>query len=269
MMLRRLAARATARIAVRGLHAPVCGAGAFTDAELSIRDAAAAFCAEHLPPAKVLAMDNAARLDPALVRALHTSGFMGIEIPERHGGAGASFVAACLAIEEFAKRDASTAVMVDVQNTLVNNVFKKWGSPALQDWALPRLATSDVASFALSEPGSGSDAFALKTRATRDKAGGGWVIDGGKVWITNGAEAGLFLIFANVDPSKGHRVRFLLRAARLSARGALTLHSLLPSPLSPPGHHGVPRGARRAGAHGRQAGGQAGHPRVVDGTAAL
>ena len=184
-------------------HPPVVGPGALSAEERAIRDAASSFCAEHLTPAKVLAMDNAAKLDPSLVRALHTSGFMGIEIPEVHGGAGGSFVASCLAIEEFSKRDASVAVMVDVQNTLVNNVFKKWGSRELQDWALPRLATQDVASFALSEPGSGSDAFALKTRATRD--GDSWVIDGGKIWITNGAEAGLFLIFANVDPSKGHR----------------------------------------------------------------
>ena len=184
-------------------HPPVVGPHALTPEEASIRDAAAAFCAEQLPPARVLAMDEAARLEPALVAALFDAGLMGVEVPEAHGGSGASFVAACLVVEEVAKRDASVAVLVDVQNTLVNNVFKKWATPALQEFAYPRLASSAVGCFCLSEPGSGSDAFALKTRA--EKRGDAWEINGGKVWITNGGEAGLFLIFANVDPSKGHR----------------------------------------------------------------
>lgn len=177
------AALARARPASTLAHPPVAGSSlSYTQEERDIRDAASAFCDEHLPPARVLRMDEAAKYDADLVKGLHSAGFMGIEIPERHGGAGASFVASCLAIEEFSKRDASVAVMVDVQNTLVNNVFKKWGSAAVQDWALPRLATTDVGSFALSEPGSGSDAFALKTRAVKD--GEDWVIDGGKIWIT-------------------------------------------------------------------------------------
>jgi alkylation response protein AidB-like acyl-CoA dehydrogenase len=182
---------------------PVVGASSLTDEERSIRDAAAAFASEHLTPTRVLKMDKEARMEPELVRSFFDSGFMGIEISEKYGGAGASFVASCLAIEEFAKKDASAAVMVDVQNTLVNNVFKRWGSREIQDFAYPLLSQREVGCFCLSEAGSGSDAFALKTRAERD--GDHWVINGGKVWITNGGEAGLFLIFANVDPSKGHR----------------------------------------------------------------
>jgi len=148
-------------------------------------------------------MDADGVMDPSLISSLFSSGFMGIEIPQEYGGTGASFMAACLAIEELAMADASVAVLVDVQNTLVNNVFKMYASPELASFAWPRLAKSSVASFALSEPGSGSDAFALKTRA--EKKGDTYTINGGKVWITNGGEADLFLIFANVDPSKGHR----------------------------------------------------------------
>ena len=175
----------------------------FSEEEASIKDAAAAFAAEHLPLARVLSMDAAGALEPSLVSALFSSGFMGIEIPQEHGGTGASFMAAVLAIEELARADASTAVLVDVQNTLVNNVFKMYASPELAAFAWPRLAARSVASFCLSEPGSGSDAFALRTRAERD--GDHYVINGGKVWITNGGEADLFLIFANVDPAKGYK----------------------------------------------------------------
>ncbi len=170
-----------------------------------MRDAAAAFAREHLPPARVQAMDAASAYEPSLLTSLFSSGFMGIEIPERHGGTGASFTASCLAIEELSKVDASVAVLVDVQNTLVNNVFKMYASPALQEYAWPLLASRCVGSFALSEPGSGSDAFALKTRAEPSGDGQHYVLSGSKVWITNGGEAELFLVFANVDPSKGHR----------------------------------------------------------------
>lgn len=149
---------------------------------------------------------------------------MGIEIPQKYGGAGMSFLASCLAVEEMAKVDASVAVCLDVQNTLVNNVFAKWASDEVKERAWPRLAGNTVGSFALSEPGSGSDAFALKTRA--DKRGDYYVINGrceastrpygtcseitsfaprSKAWITNGGEAGLFLVMANVDPSKGYK----------------------------------------------------------------
>jgi len=175
-----------------------------TEAERAVRDGAAAWAASELPLERVLRMDAASRLEPSLVSSLFSAGLMGIEIPERYGGSEASFMASCLAIEEISKRDASVAVMMDVQNTLVNNVFKKWGSPSVCDFALPLLAQSAVGCFCLSEPGSGSDAFALRTRAEK-RPDGTYVIDGGKMWITNAHEAKLFLIFANVDPSKGHR----------------------------------------------------------------
>ncbi len=168
-----------------------------------MKDAAAAFADQHLSLDRVLRMDKASMFEPSLVPQLHAAGLMGIEIPVEHGGSGASFLAACLAVEELAKRDASVSVMVDVQNTLVNNVFKMYASPELQAFAWPRLATRSVASFALSEPGSGSDAFALTTRAER--TGDYYTITGSKCWITNGGEAELFLIFANVDPSKGYK----------------------------------------------------------------
>ena len=175
----------------------------FSEEEAAIQHAARDFAAQHLPLDRVVRMDTAGALEPSLVSSLFSAGFMGIEIPEEHGGTGASFTAACLAIEQLAMRDASTAVMVDVQNTLVNNVFKMYASPELAAFAWPKLASSSVASFALSEPGSGSDAFALRTTAQRD--GEHYVLNGGKVWITNGGEADLFLIFANVDPSKGYK----------------------------------------------------------------
>ena len=194
--------RALARPASSFLPAP---SWAVTDAEAAVRDAAAAWATAELPQARVQRMDAASRLEPALISSLFSAGLMGIEIPEKHGGVGASFMAAVLAIEELSKRDASVAVMADVQNTLVNNVFKKWGSPAVNDFALPLLAGSTVGCFCLSEAGSGSDAFALRTRATLDKGDGHYVISGEKMWITNANEAGLFLVFATVDPALAHR----------------------------------------------------------------
>ena len=202
--LARLARLARASAPRRGLSAAAFPPlNSFSEEEVAVRDAARAFAAEQLPLARVLRMDAAGAMEPSLVASLFSAGFMGIEVPQEHGGTGASFTAACLAVEELAKADASTAVMVDVQNTLVNNVFKMYASPELAAFAWPRLASRSVASFCLSEPGSGSDAFALKTRA--EKRGDHYVINGGKVWITNGGEAELFLIFANVDPAKGHR----------------------------------------------------------------
>lgn len=128
---------------------------------------------------------------------------MGVEIPEQYGGTGSSFMAACLAVEELAKVDASVAVAADVQNTLVNNIFARFATEEIKAFAFPKLASNTVGSFCLSEAGSGSDAFALKTRA--DKKGDYFVINGSKSWITNAGEAGLFLIMANVDPSAGYK----------------------------------------------------------------
>ncbi|MCX7753602.1 MAG: acyl-CoA dehydrogenase family protein, partial [Blastocatellia bacterium] len=152
---------------------------------------------------RVRAMDEAGRLDPALLRQLFEMGLMGIEIPEELGGQGGTFTQALIAIEELAKIDPSVAVVVDVQNTLVNNAIRRWGTAEQQRRWLPRLATDTLGAFALSEAGAGSDAFALAARAVRD--GGEYVLNGRKLWITNAAEAGLFLVFANSNPDAGHR----------------------------------------------------------------
>ena len=148
-------------------------------------------------------MDEAARFRPELLPKMFELGLMGIEVPEQFGGAGGSFFLAVLAIEELARVDASAAIYVDVHNTLVNNAMLRWGSEEQQIRYLPRMCTELLGAFALSEPASGSDAFALETRA-EDK-GTHWELTGRKFWITNGGEAGLFLIFANADFSKGYK----------------------------------------------------------------
>jgi alkylation response protein AidB-like acyl-CoA dehydrogenase len=170
--------------------------------EEMLRESTATFAQEVLAP-RVQEMDEAEALTPEVVSALFENGMMGIEVPEEHGGVGANFTSACLAVEEVAKVDPSVAVLMDIQNTLLVTAFRDYGNAAQQEAYLPRLATDTVCSFCLSEPGSGSDAFALKTRARKD--GSDWVIEGGKSWISNAREAGLFVVFANVDPSKGHR----------------------------------------------------------------
>jgi alkylation response protein AidB-like acyl-CoA dehydrogenase len=152
---------------------------------------------------RVHAMEQAAKLDPALIPKFFELGLMGIEIPEEHGGAGGSLFMTVLAVEELSAVDASAAIFVDVQNTLVNALLLKWAGSDVKRRYLPRLATDLVGAYALSEPGSGSDAFGLETKAT--KHGDAWVLDGRKLWITNGAEAGLFLIFANTDFAKGYK----------------------------------------------------------------
>ena len=149
------------------------------------------------------AMDEAAQFRPDLIPKFFELGLMGIEVPEQFGGAGGSIFMAVLAIEELARVDASAAIYVDVHNTLVNNALLRWGSDEQQRRYFPRLTTDLLGAFALSEPGSGSDAFALATRA--EQTGDGWELTGRKFWITNGAEAGLFIVFANTDPSKGYK----------------------------------------------------------------
>jgi alkylation response protein AidB-like acyl-CoA dehydrogenase len=148
-------------------------------------------------------MERAAKLDPELIKQCFEIGLMAIETPEEYGGAGSTFFNAILAIEELARVDASTSVFVDVQNTLVTNAFIKWGNEDLKKKYLPQMATSKVGAYALSEAGSGSDAFALKTRAV-DK-GDHYEITGQKLWITNGNEAEIFIVFATVDPEAGYR----------------------------------------------------------------
>ncbi|MGH6690400.1 MAG: acyl-CoA dehydrogenase family protein, partial [Gammaproteobacteria bacterium] len=142
-------------------------------------------------------------LDSTLIPKLFELGLMGVEIPEEHGGAGGSLFMTTLAVEELSAVDASTAILVDVQNTLVNALLLKWGSAELRRRYLPRLAADLVGAYALSEPASGSDAFGLETRATRQDDC--WILDGRKLWITNGAEAGLYIVFANTDFAKGYK----------------------------------------------------------------
>jgi butyryl-CoA dehydrogenase len=148
-------------------------------------------------------MEKAAALDATLLPKLFELGLMGIEIPEGLGGAGGGMFMTALAVEELSAIDASTAILVDVQNTLVIEPLLAYASNEQKQRYFPRLASEVVGAYALSEPGSGSDAFGLQTKATRK--GSGWVLDGRKLWITNGAEAGLYLIFANADFSKGYK----------------------------------------------------------------
>src|SRR6058998_3218986 len=173
-----------------------------SEEEELFRDTVRDFAERDVRP-RVAAMERAAAIDPALLAKCFELGLMGIEIPEQHGGAGGSLFMTVLAVEELSAVDASVAIFVDVQNTLVNNLLLKWASDDVQRRYLPRLATDLLGAYALSEPESGSDAFGLQTKAT--KRGDNWVLEGRKLWITNGAEAGLFIIFANADFSQGYK----------------------------------------------------------------
>jgi len=148
-------------------------------------------------------MDEQAKMSKALIEKCFGLGIMGVEIPEKHQGAGATFFMSVLVVEELARVDASVAVLVDVQNTLVNNAILRWGSEDQKERYFPKLATQWVGAYALSEAGSGSDAFALACRA--DDKGDHYELTGQKLWITNAAEAELFIVLANVDPAKGYK----------------------------------------------------------------
>jgi len=160
------------------------------------------FARERIGP-HVREMDEAGLFRKDLLREMFELGLMGIEIPEEHGGQGGNFFQAVLAVEALAMVDPSAAVIVDVQNTIANNVIIRWGNDDQKRRYLPRLARDMVASFALSEAGSGSDAFALATRATHH--GDHYALTGRKLWITNAAEAGLYLVFANAKPEAGYQ----------------------------------------------------------------
>jgi alkylation response protein AidB-like acyl-CoA dehydrogenase len=148
-------------------------------------------------------MDEASKMRPDLIAKFFELGLMGIEVPEQYGGAGGNIFLATLAIEQLARVDASAAIYVDVHNTLFNNALLRWGNDEQQARYFPRLTTELLGAFALSEPASGSDAFALECKAVQE--GDDWLLTGRKFWITSGAEAGLFIVFANVDPSKGYK----------------------------------------------------------------
>jgi len=152
---------------------------------------------------RVAEMDEKAKLDPALLKQCFDVGLMGIETPDEFGGAGSSFFTAILAVEELSRVDASVGVLVDVQNTLVNNAFMRWGNQEQKAKYLPRLAADTVGAYALSEAGSGSDAFAMQTRAVEKDDH--YLLNGQKLWITNGNEAEIFVLFANANPEAGYR----------------------------------------------------------------
>ncbi len=164
----------------------------------SIRD----FADEQIRPL-VSRMDQEERIDPALIQQFFELGLMGVEVSENYGGSGGTFFMAILAVEEISRVDAAASIIVDVQNTLVNNAITRWGTEEVKRRYLPRLCAESVGAYALSEAGSGSDAFGMATRAV--KRGGGFVLNGRKLWITNAAEAEIFIVFANIDPSKGYR----------------------------------------------------------------
>ncbi|KAL2208607.1 acyl-CoA dehydrogenase [Sarocladium strictum] len=173
-----------------------------SDTEAAMAEAVSKFANDVILPV-TREMDEAEKMDPAIVEQLFEQGLMGVEIPEEYGGAGMNFTAAIVGIEELARVDPSVSVMVDVHNTLCNTAIIKYGSEQLKKKWLPRLATNTVASFCLSEPVSGSDAFAMATKAT--ETADGFSITGGKMWITNSMEAEMFIVFANLDPSKGYK----------------------------------------------------------------
>jgi alkylation response protein AidB-like acyl-CoA dehydrogenase len=173
-----------------------------TEDEILFRDNIRQFAEEKVRP-HVKEMDERGVFEKELIHEFFQLGLMGIEIPEQYGGSGAKFFEAILAVEELSRVDASAGVIVDVQNTLVNNALLRWGSDDQKKRYLPKMATETAGAYALSEAGSGSDAFALQTRA--QVKGTDYVLNGRKLWITNAKEAGLFVLFATIDPSAGYK----------------------------------------------------------------
>jgi alkylation response protein AidB-like acyl-CoA dehydrogenase len=175
---------------------------ALTEDEVLFRDNVRQFAEERVRP-KVREMDEKGVFEHELIEQFFQLGLMGIEVPEEYGGSGGSFFEAILAVEEMSRVDASAGVIIDVQNTLVNNALLRWTTPEQKKRYLPRMTSEWVGAYALSEASSGSDAFGLQTRA--EKRGSEYVLNGQKLWITNGKEASLFVLFATLDPAAGHR----------------------------------------------------------------
>ena len=173
-----------------------------TDDEVMFRDNVRQFADDKIRPL-VKEMDEKGVFEHGLIDQFFQLGLMGIEIPEQYGGSGGKFFEAILAVEECSRVDASAGVVVDVQNTLCANAILKWANEEQKRRYLPKLAKDTCGAYALSEAGSGSDAFALQTRAV--EKGGEYVLNGRKLWITNAKEAGLFILFATVDPAKGYK----------------------------------------------------------------
>ncbi len=173
-----------------------------TEEEELFRDSVADFARDQLGP-HVEEMDREGKFRPELIESFFEMGLMGIEIPEAYGGAGATFFMSILAVEELSRVDASAGVIVDVQNTLVNNALLRWGTEEQKKRYFPRLASEWVGAYALSEASSGSDAFSMRCRAERQ--GDAYRLNGQKLWITNGYEASLFIVFATADPEAGYK----------------------------------------------------------------
>ncbi len=173
-----------------------------SEEEEMFRDAVNGFADDEVRP-RVVEMEKAGKIAPDLIPRYFELGLMGIEVPEEYGGAGGSLFMVTLAVEAISKVDASAAIVCDVQNTLVNYPIGRYGSDAQKSKYLPMLTSDTVGAYALSESGSGSDAFGLSARA--EKKGDRWILNGQKLWITNGAEAGVFVIFANANPSAGYK----------------------------------------------------------------
>jgi alkylation response protein AidB-like acyl-CoA dehydrogenase len=174
----------------------------YSEDEQMFRASVREFAEGEIRP-RVEQMDEEAKMDKAVIKQLFDLGLMGIETPDEYGGAGASFFTAIIGVEELSRVDPSVGVLMDVQNTLVNNALIRWGNAEQKKKYLPRLASDTVGAYALSEAGSGSDAFAMATKAVEE--GDTYVLSGQKLWITNGIEAEIFVVFANANPEAGYR----------------------------------------------------------------
>jgi butyryl-CoA dehydrogenase/short/branched chain acyl-CoA dehydrogenase len=184
------------------VQSPPAPITSLTEDEILFRDSVRQFADDKVRPL-AKEMDEKSIFDKGLLAQFFQLGLMGIEIPEQYGGAGGKFFEAILAVEELSRADASAGVIVDVQNTLVNNALLRWANPEQKKRYLPRMAADTAGAYALSEAGSGSDAFALQTRA--ELKGSDYVLNGRKLWITNSKEAGIFVLFATVDPTAGYK----------------------------------------------------------------
>jgi len=180
-------------------HAPLT---LLSDDEQLFRDAVAGFATEEVRP-RTTQMERDGKIDKTLIAKFFEMGLMGIEVGEEYGGAGGSLFMVALGVEELSKVDASAAILMDVQNTLTNYPIRTYGSDHIKSTYLPQLTGSKVGAYALSEPSSGSDAFGMQTRA--EKKGDRWLLNGRKMWITNGAEAEIYVVFANANPSAGYK----------------------------------------------------------------
>jgi alkylation response protein AidB-like acyl-CoA dehydrogenase len=181
------------------IHSPLC---TLTDEEQLLQESVRRFARREIAPL-ARQMDEAQKMDPSLIRKLFEQGLMGIEIPTEYGGSGSSFFNSILAIEEISTVDPAVGVLVDVQNTLTVNALLHWGTQPQRDTWLPKMSTDTICSYALSEAASGSDAFALQ--ATALTYGDHFILNGSKLWISNAAEAGLFIVFATIDVSLGYK----------------------------------------------------------------